>query len=134
MSPMEGAQIAIRLPDDLGAGWLPLQGLRLTALKIVNASAEVATMESGAWRRLLSGSGARAMEISGTGMFLGGAGELRLRQMALGGQILNVEVTMEEGRLLRGEFVVASLAYDGPHDEEVSYRVTLESSGPVSLL
>lgn len=112
---------------------VPVEGLRLTALTIFNAPAEVATMASGAWRRLLSGAGERGMEISGSGLFLGGVGELRLREMALGGHVLPFEMTLEAGRILRGDFIVTSLGYDGPHDEEVSYRVTLTSSGPVSV-
>lgn len=117
-------------PDTLG----DLAGLRVSEWSLHQPLVDVTSPSDGCWRRLLSQSGIRSIEVRASGLFLGSASERRLRDLALSGAVAMYELPVEETRVLRGEFVVTSLRYSSRHDDEATYEVALASAGPVSIL
>lgn len=111
-----------------------IAGLRTTQLGI-NAEAVVITNKgSGGWRELLSGAGVRTISLSGSGVFTNSAAETRLRGKALAGVIDDYEIVFESAERFRGKFLVTRLDYAGDFNAERTYTVSLESSGPVTVV
>lgn len=109
-------------------------GLRTTQLSINGDTVVITNKGSGGWRELLSGAGIRSMSVSGAGVFTGSAAEARIKSSALAGTLDDYEVSFESGERMRGRFLVTRLDYAGDFNAERSYTLSLESSGPVTVL
>ncbi|MBS0481878.1 MAG: phage major tail protein, TP901-1 family [Proteobacteria bacterium] len=106
-------------------------GLRTTQMAITGDTVVITSKDSGGWRELLSGAGARTVSVSAAGIFLGSAAEARIRSNAMAGTIDDFELSFEDGDKLRGRFLVQKLDYSGDFNGERNYTIQLESSGPV---
>lgn len=73
----------------------------------------------------------KGMNIDGSGIFTGTAGETRLKSNALGGVADDYELSFDNGERVRGRFLVARLDYQGEQHGERKYALSLESVGPV---
>lgn len=109
-------------------------GLRTTQLSINGDAVVITNKDSGGWRELLSGAGIRSISVSGAGVFTGSAAEARIKSSALAGTLDDYEVSFESGERMRGRFLVTRLDYAGDFNAERSYTLSLESSGPVTVL
>ena len=106
-------------------------GLRTTQLAIAGDPVVITSKDSGGWRELLSGAGARSVSVSAAGIFLGSAAEAQVRLNAMAGTLDDYELSFEDGEKLRGRFLVQRLDYSGDFNGERNYTLQLESSGPV---
>lgn len=129
----EGCGVRIALSEDATL-LSDLEGLRVSEWSVHQPVVDVTSPSDGGWRRLLSHSGIRSVEVKANGLYLGSTSEGRLRDLALSGATVLCEVLVEEGRALRGEFAVTSLRFRGQHDDEATYEVALTSAGPVSIV
>ncbi len=109
-------------------------GLRTTQLSINGEAVVITSKDSGGWRELLSGAGARSVSVAGSGIFTGSAAEARLKGNALAGVLDDYELSFESGEKLRGRFLLTRLDYAGDFNGERSYALALESSGTVASL
>lgn len=106
-------------------------GLRTTQMSINGDVVVVTNKDSGGWRELLSGGGARSISVSAAGIFLGSAAEAQVRANAMNGTLDSYELSFEDGEKLRGQFLVQKLDYSGDFNGERNYIMQLESSGSV---
>ena len=106
-------------------------GLRTTQLAIAGDPVVITSKDSGGWRELLSGAGARSVSVSAAGIFLGSAAEAQVRDNAMAGTLDDYELSFEDGEKLRGRFLVQRLDCSGDFNGERNYTLQLESSGPV---
>lgn len=116
------------------SSFLAVEGLRLTQLQIVNEGVELGEEVGDSWRRMLSGGGVRKVRLEASGLLLSCPAELRLRALALSGEEAAYRMALEQGRELRGRFVITCLALASPHDEEATFSLQLESSGDIRLV
>lgn len=76
------------------------------------------------------GDGGRGnMTVGTTGIFIGQAGESLVTSHALNETIDRYELSFEDGRKVRGDFLVTEFALDGVFNGEPQYRLRLESVG-----
>lgn len=106
-------------------------GLRTTQVAISGDTVAITDRGSGGWRSLLSEAGVRSVSVQATGLFTGSNAEGRLRELALAGRIAPYLLTFEGGNTMSGRFLITKLEYAGDYDDERSYRISLESSGPI---
>jgi len=109
-------------------------GLRTTQMSINGDAVNITHKGSEGWRDLLSGAGVRSVSVSAAGIFTGSAAETQLRDNALSGAISDYELSFEGGERMQGKFLISRLDYAGDYNGERSYTMSLESSGPVSVL
>jgi TP901-1 family phage major tail protein len=132
MNAQSGAAFLLKISDGASPpAYQTVAGLRTTQLAISGEMVVVTSKDSGGWRDLLSGAGARTVSVSAAGIFLGSAAELQIRGHALAGTIDAYRLSFEDGATLSGEFLVSKLEYAGDFNGERSYTLSLESSGPV---
>jgi TP901-1 family phage major tail protein len=107
-------------------------GLRTTQLSVAGDMIVVTSKDSGGWRELLSGAGARSVSVAATGIFLASAAETQVRANALAGTLDTYQLSFESGEKMTGDFLVQRLEYAGDFNGERNYTIQLESSGGVA--
>ena len=132
MSAQSGAAFLLKISDGATPPtYLTIAGLRTTQMSIAGQAVVITSKDSGGWRDLLSGAGARSISVSAAGIFLGSDAENRIRNNALAGTLAQYQLSFEDGAKMQGKFLVQKLDYAGDFNNERSYTLQLESSGAV---
>lgn len=113
--------------------FMTIAGLRSTSFNINGQSVDVTTKDSGGWRELLAGAGLTSISVQGAGVFQDNSNLATMRTRAVARTIDNYELVFESGDKYAGAFQVTSVQHDGQHNGEVTYSVSLESSGVVTF-
>jgi TP901-1 family phage major tail protein len=132
MPAQKGSAFLLKISDGaVTPVYRTVAGLRTTQMSITGDTVVVTSKDSGGWRELLSGAGARTVSVSAAGIFLGSAAEASIRANAMAGTLDDYELSFEDGAKLRGKFLVQRLDYAGDFNGERNYSMSLESSGAV---
>jgi TP901-1 family phage major tail protein len=135
MAAQSGAAFLLKVTDGATPPvFRTVAGLRTTNMAISGETVVITSKDSGGWRELLSGAGARSVGVSAAGIFLGSDAELRIRNNVMAGMLDLYQLSFEDGSKLQGKFLVKKLDYSGDFNGERSYTMQLESSGPVVAL
>jgi TP901-1 family phage major tail protein len=133
MTAQKGAAFLLKISDGaVTPVYQTVAGLRTTQMSIAGDTVVITSKDSGGWRELLSGAGARAVSVAAAGIFLGSAAEAQVRTNAMAGTLDDYELSFEDGEKLRGKFLIQRLDYAGDFNGERNYTMQLESSGPVA--
>jgi len=131
MSAQKGAAFLLKISDGATPPvYRTVAGLRTTQLSITGDTV-ITSKDSGGWREMLSGAGVRQVSVNASGIFLGSAAEIQIRDNALSGTIDDYELSFEDGAKMRGRFLIQRLDYSGDFNGERNYTLALESSGLV---
>jgi TP901-1 family phage major tail protein len=110
-----------------------LAGLRENSIAFDGSPVEITSKDDGGFRTLASFAGAKSFDISATGVLKDSV----LQDLALtpGSSLLLTDVTivMPDETVIAGDVYLASATFAGAHDGEVTYDVSLQSSGPWTL-
>jgi TP901-1 family phage major tail protein len=132
--PVTGSECLLEISDGKPAmSFLLVEGLRLSGWKLSQEEVDVTHLGDGGWRTLLSGAGLRSLEVRFSGLYLGSAGELRLRELAFGGLAAECRLSLEQGTAVRGKFIASELQFESAVNEEATCSSTLRSAGPISI-
>lgn len=132
MSAQSGAAFLLKISDGATPPtYQTVAGLRTTQMSVAGQLVAITTKDSGGWRDLLSGGGARSISVSAAGVFMGSAAEAQIRANALSGVLASYQLSFEDGSKMTGQFLVQKLDYSGDYNGERSYTISLESSGAV---
>lgn len=107
-------------------------GLRSTSISLNQETVDITNKDSANAREMLADAGVESVSISGSGVFTDVASEETLRAAFAGADIPNFEVILPNFGTYQGKFQIASLEYSGEYNGEMTYSVTLESSGAVA--
>ncbi|WP_343613619.1 phage tail protein [Novosphingobium sp.] len=132
MTVQSGAAFLLKISDGAATPiYQTVAGLRTTQMSVAGQAVAVTSKDSGGWRELLSGGGARSISVSAAGVFMGSAAEGQIRANALSGTLDSYRLSFEDGQSLTGQFLVQKLDYSGDYNGERAYTLQLESSGAV---
>ena len=84
-------------------------------------------------RTLLADAGVSSVSISGSGVFTDAASETALKNAWNSGSFVNYQIIIHDFGTYQGAFQLTALSYAGEFNGEVTYSVTLESSGAVAF-
>lgn len=133
MTAQKGSAFLLKITNGaIPAVYETVAGLRTTQMSISGDTVVITSKDSGGWRELLSGAGARSVSVSAAGIFIGSAAENRIRTNAMAGTLDDYELSFEDGARLRGRFLIQRLDYAGDFNGERNYSMQLESSGEVA--
>ena len=107
-------------------------GLRSTSISLNQETVDITNKDSANAREMLADAGVESVSISGSGVFTDVASEETLRAAFAGADIPNFEVILPNFGTYQGKFQIASMEYSGEYNGEMTYSVTLESSGAVA--
>lgn len=134
MAAQKGSSLLIKIGDGASPeSFTTVGGLRSTSISLNDEAVDVTTIDSGNHRELLAQGGIRAVSISGSGVFTDSASESSLRTAYGASSFSNYQVIVPDFGTYEGAFMIASLEYAGEYNGEVTYSVTLESSGEITF-
>lgn len=108
-------------------------GLRSTSISLNQETIDVTTKDSANARELLADAGVESVSISGSGVFTDVASEQTLQGAFGGANIPNFEIVLPDLGTYQGKFQITTLEYAGEYNGEMTYSITLESSGAVTF-
>ena len=138
MAAQKGSALLLKIGGDASAAasadtYTTVGGLRSTSITLNQESVDITNKDSSNARELLGDAGVESVSVSGSGVFTDIASEQTLRTAFGGANIPNFEVIIPSLGTYQGKFHIASLEYSGEYNGEVTYSITLESSGSVSF-
>lgn len=138
MAAQKGQALLLKIGGDNTASpstdtYTTVGGLRSTSISMNEEAVDVTNKDSSGIRALLANGGVQSVSVSGSGVFTDAASETTLRGAFGASDFHNFQVIIPDFGTYEGEFMVASLEYAGEYNGEVTYSVTLESSGTVSF-
>jgi len=138
MAAQKGSALLLKIGADATAAasadtYTTVGGLRSTSISHNEEAVDVTTKDSSGVRELLANGGVQTVSISGSGVFTDAVSETTLKGAFGGANFSNFEVIIPDFGTYQGKFMVASLEYAGEYNGEVTYSVTLESSGSVAF-
>ena len=134
MAAQKGAALLLKV----GNGGSPetfttIGGLRSTSITLNDEAVDVTNKDSSGNRELLADAGIHSMSITGSGVFTDAASETTLKGTMNASSFTNFQLIIPDFGTYTGAFMCASLEYGGEHNGEVTYSVTLESSGAITF-
>lgn len=137
MAAQKGSALLIKIgttaADPSSDTYTTVGGLRSTSISFGDEAVDVTTVDSANHRELLANGGIQTVSISGSGVFTDAASETTLQAAFGAASFSNYNVIVPDFGTYEGKFMVASLEYSGEYNGEVTYSVTLESSGAISF-
>lgn len=136
MVAQKGRDVLIKAESAPGSGvYNTLGGLRATSLSINNEPVDITNKDSAGWRTLLEGAGVQSISVSGSGVFTDAAAYQVVRTAVMANDQINYKIAFPGDTYVRvytGEFMIASFEEAGEHNAEMTYSLTLESSGTIT--
>ena len=134
MAAQKGSALLLKIGDGASPeAFTTVGGLRSTSITLNDEAVDVTTKDSSSLRALLANGGVQTISISGSGVFTDAASETPLRGKFGASSFSNFQVIIPDFGTYTGAFMVASLEYAGEYNGEVTYSVTLESSGTITF-
>ena len=131
MAAQKGAALLLKI-NTTGSTYVTVGGLRSTSITLNDEAVDVTNKDSSGNRTLLADGGVFSLSVSGSGVFTDSAAEETLRSTMNASAFKNFEIIIPDFGTYQGAFMVASLEYAGEFNGEVTYSVTLESSGAIT--
>lgn len=113
-----------------GHRYRPMGGLQIKSLQLQANPLERLDFNSH-WRHLASQNAGVRMRISGSGVFAGAASDHYLAHLFLTNQQAACRIDMPEFGCFSGPFLITELAYEARQDDEVSWRIGLQSAADI---
>ena len=132
MAAQKGASLLLKI-NTTGTTYVTVGGLRSTSITLNDEAVDVTNKDSSGNRTLLADGGIHSMSVSGSGVFTDASSETTLKDAMNASTFKNFQVIIPDFGTYQGAFMVATLEYAGEYNGEVTYSVTLESSGAVTF-
>ena len=138
MAAQKGSALLLKIGADntqavSGDTYATVGGLRSTSISHSDEAVDVTNKDSAGVRNLIANGGVTSVSISGSGVFTDATTETTLKSAFGASAFSNYEVVLPDFGSYKGKFMIASLEYSGEYNGEVTYSVTLESSGAVTF-
>lgn len=124
---------ALLLKMDISGSMTTIGGLRSTSITINDEAVDITNKDSGSSRTLLPSGGILSMSVSASGVFTDATSETTLRSKVHQSSFESYNIIIPDLGTYAGSFMIASLEYAGEYNGEVTYSITLESSGAISF-
>tara|TARA_Y100000114_G_C11672562_1_gene284518 strand:- start:200 stop:601 length:402 start_codon:yes stop_codon:yes gene_type:complete len=132
MAAQKGKDLLVKI-NTSGSTFTTIGGLRSTSISINDEPVDITNKDSANARTLLATAGTSSMTISGSGVFVDDAQIQLIRGSLANGAFKNFQLVIPDLGTYQGAFMIASLEFAGEFNGEVTYSLTLESSGAISF-
>ena len=132
MAAQKGKDLLVKI-NTSGTSYDTIGGLRSTSISINDEPVDITNKDSAGARTLLAVAGTKSMTISGSGVFIDDALIQLVRNSQANGAFKNFQLVIPDLGTYQGAFMIASLEFAGEFNGEVTYSLTLESSGAITF-
>lgn len=117
-----------------GPTYTTLAGIQANSIRIGADAVDVTNADSTArFRELLEGAGVKRLTLSGSGVFSDAAVDAKLTEYVMDGSIKLWQAIVPDFGTFAGSFQITQLDFNGPHDKEVQFSITIESAGEITF-
>lgn len=143
MAAQKGSAMLLKI--DQSGTQTTVGGLRSTGITFNDEAVDITNKDSLGMRTLLAGGGTQSVSISGSGVFTDSTTEQAVRtayfaqantsdgSTAQTAAFDSFQVIVPDLGTFTGTFMIATMGYSGEFNGEVTYDLTLESSGYVTF-
>jgi TP901-1 family phage major tail protein len=143
MAAQKGSAMLLKI--DQSGTKTTVGGLRSTSITFNDEAVDITNKDSLGMRTLLAGGGTQSVSISGSGVFTDSTTEQAVRtayfaqantsdgSAAQTAAFDSFQVIVPDLGTFTGTFMIATMGYSGEFNGEVTYDLTLESSGYVTF-
>ena len=124
---------ALLLKVDISGTMTTIGGLRSTSITLNDEAVDITSKDNGQTRTLLPQAGTASLSVSGSGVFTDTTAEQTIRTAWNASTFSTYNIIIPDLGTYAGTFMIASLEYSGEYNGEVTYSITLESSGSISF-
>tara|TARA_R110000824_G_scaffold331036_1_gene517777 strand:+ start:102 stop:515 length:414 start_codon:yes stop_codon:yes gene_type:complete len=110
-----------------------IAGLRDTSISINAETIDVTNKDSSRNRTMLADAGIKSFSISGSGVFTDSASEQTILTNFNASTFKNYQFLVPDFNTFTGAFQVTTMEYSGSYNGEVTYSMSFESSGGVTI-
>tara|TARA_R110000868_G_scaffold936_2_gene7127 strand:- start:305 stop:724 length:420 start_codon:yes stop_codon:yes gene_type:complete len=135
MAKQKGSDMLLKIDTASSGGptFTSVAGLQTKSLQLDSEQVDVTNQDSAnKWRELLEGAGIRKARISGSGVFTDATAENTVMTVFMAGTIKQWQIIVPGLGTFQGLMQIANVEWQGPHDKEVSYSISLESAGDLT--
>lgn len=134
MAAQKGKDLLLKVDSDGLGSFVTVAGLRTRSLVFNAETVDVTHQESaGHWRELLAGAGVKSARLTGAGIFKDETSDETVRAYFFNGTIRAWQVVIPDFGTMAGPFQITSFEFNGRHDGEVSFELSLESAGQIDF-
>ena len=134
MAAQKGASLLLKVGDGSSPeSFTTIAGLRSTSITLNDEAVDITNKDSSGNRALLADGGIFSISLSGSGVFTDHASEATLRTKMNATTFSNFQLLIPDFGTYTGASMVSSLEYSGEYNGEVTYSVSLESSGTITF-
>jgi TP901-1 family phage major tail protein len=133
MAAQKGSALLLKIGSGSPVTYATIGGLRSTSITLNDEPVDITNKDSAGVRTLLAQGGVQSMSVSGSGVFTDATSEGALRTAFGAASFSQYQLVIPDFGTYTGTFMIASLEYAGEYNGEVTYSVTLESSGAVTF-
>lgn len=108
-------------------------GFKSNGITIDGDSVEITTKDSNGFKEKLQGGGNLQINVSGDGVFMDDASFRRVHEHTINKTHPLCRLIMPDFARYEGRFEIASLAMTGNDGEAITYNISLESSGTITV-
>tara|TARA_Y100001938_G_C8047022_1_gene409501 strand:+ start:203 stop:607 length:405 start_codon:yes stop_codon:yes gene_type:complete len=124
---------ALLLKVDISGTMTTIGGLRSTSITLNDEAVDITNKDDGQTRKLLAQAGTASITVSGSGVFTDSTAEQTIRTAWNASTFSSYNIIIPDLGTYAGSFMISSLEYSGEYNGEVTYSITLESSGSISF-
>ncbi len=134
MAAQHGKDFLLKIEDSGTPGtYLDVGGFRSNSFSMNNETIDITSKSSNNMRELLSGGGVQSFSTSGSGVFMDDTTFTNVEGLARSKALHKWQIVVPDFGTYEAEFQVTSLEFSGEHNGEVTYSISLESSGAVTF-
>jgi TP901-1 family phage major tail protein len=134
MAAQKGSALLIKIGDGASPEvFTTVGGLRSTTITLNDEAVDVTNKDSSGVRTLLANAGVQSMSVSGSGVFTDSTSENSIKTAFGAASFKNYQLIVPALGTWQGAFMISSLEYAGEYNGEVTYSISLESSGSITF-
>ena len=124
----------LKVDFGLGAGFQTFAGVQTRSIKLPDTTTKVTNADSeGNFRELVQGVGERSMDFDADGVFVSGPISVQMMAAYNNGLMLTYQVIIPGLGTFEGVFAIGSLEFSGGQNDELKFRTSFMSSGPIGF-
>lgn len=134
MAAQKGSALLIKVGNAASPEvFTTVAGLRDTSISINAETIDITNKDSSRNRTLLADAGIKSFSVSGSGVFTDAASEQTILTNFSASTFKNYQIIIPDFNTFTGAFQITSMEYSGSHNSEVTYSMSFESSGGVTI-
>ena len=130
MTAQAGNSILLKRHD--GSSFVTVGAMRTKSIKVNGETVDITHDGSSGWRTLLEGAGVRSMSVTGNGVFDSASDQEAVYDDLVAGTHTSWELTVPGWATFTADFQVTDLEISGDANQEVTFSMSLESSGAIT--